>query len=191
MMLVQVFELGRHVTALVGRKPGRQRRRLGLRRAKLAQRHADIGAGEALIADRDHRGILAAGDGGDHPPLERDEFGIAEHVQHALEGVVARRIERPRAAKRVLGGMGRIEMRTGDPAVRDLLGGGVRAAMPQKLRQHVRMRTVGALAVGIGYRLIDLDPPDPAEKHAMRARRHDHPDRRIVGLEQRPPLLRA
>src|SRR5215510_7653943 len=179
------------IGAIVGRQPSRERGRSTTRRLELAQRHANVRACETLILDGDHRRVLSGGHVRGYPLLEQHEFGVAEHVQQVLEGVVTDVIELPGLPKRILRGVSRIKVRARNPAIGNLLGCGMGAAVVQQIGQDMGVGSDRTLAVGIGYRLIDLDPPHATEKHAMGARSDNHAHRRIVGFGQRAPLLLA
>ena len=59
---------------------------------------------------------------------------------------MVRGVERPGFAQAVAGRMRRIEMRAGNEAVGNRLGGGMGSAAFEKLRQHVRVRSFRAFA---------------------------------------------
>ncbi len=96
---------------------------------------------------------------------------------------MVRGVERPGLAEAVPRRMRRIEMRAGNPPLRHRLGRGMGSPALQEPRQHVRVRSLRALARGRRDRLIDLDAAEPADEDAVRIGREDHCHGGIAGLE--------
>src|SRR6478672_4242300 len=81
-----------------------------------------------------------------HPPLDRDDLGIAESGQHLLERVEMRGFERTRFSKPVARRMCGVKVRARNPSHWNRLGRRMGAAALQELWQHVGMWPVRALA---------------------------------------------
>ena len=172
-------------SVIVSRDPARQRRECALRRTHLAHRNANIGAGKAIIRDRDGGWIAAFGDGVRRLPLELNRIRVAEPPQHVLKDFVPPLIEGQRLAERVLHRVRWIEMRAGHAPIGHRLGRGMRPLVLQELRQNMRVRPLRAPATRRRNRLEHLDPAHPAQEHAMRTRGEDMTHRRIVTVERR------
>ena len=118
-------------------------------------------------------------------PLGRKCHGIAARGHHPLKGTMVRGVERPGLTQAVPRRMRRIEMRAGNPDLGHRFGGGMGSAAFQEPRQHVRVRSLRALARGRRDRLIDLDAAEPADEDTVRIGCEDHSHGGIAGLEHR------
>ena len=76
-------------------------------------------------------------------------------------------------------------MGAGHPAVRNRLGGRMGTPASQQFRQQVGVRSIRALAVCRGDRLIDLESADAADEYPVRLGRQNDAHCWIAGLEQR------
>jgi hypothetical protein len=135
-------------------------------RLHLPQCDADADPAVAVAGHR--RGRLAGKHRIDHPPLGRKGCGIAARRHYPLKGMVVHGVERPGLAQPVPRWVRRIEMRAGNPPLRHRFGGGMGSPTLQEPRQHVRVRSLRALAGRRRDRLIDLDAAEPADEDAVR-----------------------
>ena len=153
-------------------EPGLQGRRDMTGGLHLPQGDPDAGAAVAISCHVRWR--LLACDRIPDAPLDGENFGMPEPLDHLLKRIMARRIERPGLAHAVACRMRRIEMRAGKPAVGNRLGRRMGAAALQQFWQDMGVRPLGTLSRSRRDRLIDLDPAEPADEDAMRIGGKDH-----------------
>lgn len=137
----------------------------------------------ALAVLRHLRRSISGFDGLHDAAFDREALRPPQHADHALECFMTGDVEGAGSPQFIAGWMRRIDMRAGNPAVRNGLRRRVGPSGFQKLGQNMRMRPLRTFAGRGRDRLIDLDAADPADEYAVRIGFHDDAHRRIARFE--------
>ena len=164
-------------------EPFDERQRGWFRCRQLPKGDPNGGVSEAIARGGHRVGSSSSRHGFDDLLLERHQLRDTITFEQGLKGGVMLSPERTLPAELVAEWMRRIEMRAGNPAVRQRIGRRMGAAVREQFRQNVCVRAIGTSPARWRDRLEHFGSRDTAHEHPVRIGCQDDTHHVVFGRE--------